>query len=73
MRTQLVTIDMEKGEGDIYLAYKNSSKIVHDNINATVIMSTYNTLVPVDVSWADEPLHCDNGAFFSGHSVMVSG
>jgi pimeloyl-ACP methyl ester carboxylesterase len=48
-------IDMENNDGDIYLAFKNSSKIVPDNINATIIMSTYDTLVPVNVSSVDEP------------------
>ncbi|EEA19425.1 conserved hypothetical protein [Talaromyces marneffei ATCC 18224] len=48
-------IDMENNDGDIYLAFKNSSKIVPDNINATVIMSNYDTLVPINVSRVDEP------------------
>ncbi|KAH8692712.1 hypothetical protein BGW36DRAFT_302738 [Talaromyces proteolyticus] len=48
-------VDMENNVGDIFLAFKNSSKIVPDKINATIIMSNYDTLVSPNVSRVDEP------------------
>jgi hypothetical protein len=48
-------MENDDGDRDVYLVFKNSSKVVPDNINATIIMSTYDGLVPVNVSWVDEP------------------
>ncbi|QKX55423.1 uncharacterized protein TRUGW13939_02516 [Talaromyces rugulosus] len=48
-------IDMENNDGDIYIAFKNSPKIVPNNINATIIMSKDDTLVPINTSRIDEP------------------
>ena len=47
-------IDMENSDGVIYTAFKNSPKIVPDNINATIIMSRYDTLVTPETSEVHE-------------------
>ena len=48
-------IDMENADGAIYTAFKNSPKIVPENINATIIMSRYDTLVAPETSEVNDP------------------